>query len=1173
MALTVEEKKRLDKLGFANGGGYSDFLTGVQKQNPSSDKFLFIGLGGKGCSTVAHLKTEVSKKIKCPTNKKKPDNFEYLAIDTDDNSLKQLCHKGMGEVGLSNAPQDQEVFHLYDANLAAVLKDPGKWPDNIKSWMNESLSANLVGAGAGGIRQAGRGLLFGVDTIGKLWTSISNKFTRLEPGDETNLIVYVFAGVGGGTGSGTIVDIPYIVREIARKAGWAIKVYGYIFLPDTYNVERNSAPHIEKNSYAALQEIDSLMNLDNMQGAGHFKAFYAPDYVIDSTDNIFESCVLVSGKRRTGQVPEPARFSQRVAIDNVLTQITDTTDSNGQMISGSFLDNQSVAVKMKVNAMGDDIPKNAYFQYLGIGIGAVELPLDQMLAYVAKGVVDKMQAGWAIHATQQDADTALRSYGLDPASVGNQIIQDSAVGLFKYTKGMKDGITREMVKDQRWYNQIKALWMGYHTSMYEQWDIARQKNTSRVANNIAKDFQAKFTGPHFGIYFLRELLACRRVDGDLINGTLEQIKKDYYETQLESLINGARAGRQQAIADMNRIENGHYVFFPFDEYGEACVKRLVWEDKEYLYDHYVRKCLDEAIVDLKGKIAEVQKYIDIFAYIKGLIDGNYQLAMSGNMPSHAEYAKQLLDFSQDESEVKSVIAYLDKLLNQKTDAGLVTAFESKIWGNKKRWDSSSEDYDPIQTFVDFLEEQFSPIVQLSLDQFLMMHFKAEGVSEAINKMCDQIKQNASVLFPSIPQMPMSNLPSNNWIIVPANAGTLTHDVDAYVRGVSNAKAAHSSDRNRIYWYNLTAGIPMFALPDIHSYENEYKTNLKNNDFGVHLQETVVDNWRDLPLLDNRAFWPQGYVDQDEVRYMQLVQRNTDVLVKAGLIQQIESNNVEEQMGDTDLGDSTMPQTEQKPYKAYVLNDDVLTKKGKNEILTWCKNTYMQNPVYKDGLMDAGAGFVNELYNFCNTNRDSMREIPIQNGSMMMNITNSDNLYKAMRMQRFLYKRLCKTFEIYKECRDMIDQHNQTLLKNQKLNADIVRFAKLIKAGIIQIQDEEELAYYEDSMGKQTVFVNYFSLNPVEKTYAVYHVFEKFCEIDEQIVAELEKIHDEYIEQAKQDKEMINAYNSRGVQLKARANAAINQLNKYTEQQKFAMIGKPEMLNMLNNFYSRLNLYC
>lgn len=884
-----------------------------------------------------------------------------------------------------------------------------------------------------------------------------------------------------------------------------------------------------------------------MGNAGHFKAIYAPGYEVDSTENVFESCVLVSGKRGTGLVPSPDRFSQRVAIDNVLTQITDTTDNNGQMISRSFLDNQKVAVRMRVNAQGPNIPRNAYYQYLGIGIGAVELPLDQMLAYVAYGVVNKMQAGWNIHATQQDADTALRNYGLDPASVGNQIIQDSAVALLKYTKDMKNGITREMVKDQRWYNQIKSLWMGYHTSMYTQWDVARQKNTSVIASNIAKDFQAKFTGSTFGIYFLRELLANRRVAGDAINGTLEQIKKDYYETQLENQINGARAGRQQAIEHMNRIENGHYVFFPFDEYGEACVERLVWEDKEYLYDHYVRKCLEEAIADLEGKIAEVQKYIDIFAYIKNLVDGNYQLAMSGNMPSHAAYASQLLDFSQSTTAVQAVMTYLDAMLQQKTKTGLVTAFESEIWRNKKEWINSSEEFNPIQTFVDFLESQFAPIVALSLDQFLMMQYSQQSVAGAITAMCSQLQQNAGVLFPSIPQMPMSSLPSNNWIIVPANAGTLTANVTAYVGGVQNASVAYSSDRNRIYWYNLTAGIPMFALPDIHSYENEYKTNLQNNDFGVHLQETEEDNWNDLPLLDNQAFWPQGYVDPDEVQYTQLVQRETDAFCEAGLIQQ----------------------TNQGLYKAYVLNDDALTKTGKDEILTWCKDTYMK----KDGLMDAGTGFVSELYNFCTTNRDSIREIPIQNGSMMMNITNSGNLYKAMRMQRFLYKRLCKTFEIYKECRDMIDQQNQTLSKAQKLNSDTVRFAKLIKAGIIRIQDEEELAYYEDSTGKQRIFVNYFSLNPVEKTYAVYHVFEKFCEIDEQIVAELEKDHDEYIKQANQDKEMINAYKSRGAQLKAKVNEAINQLNKYTTQKDFAMIGKPGMPNMLDDFYKRLDLYC
>lgn len=54
--------------------------------------------------------------------------------------------------------------------------------------------------------------------------------------------------------------------------------------------------------------------------------------------------------------------------------------------------------------------------------------------------------------------------------------------------------------------------------------------------------------------------------------------------------------------------------------------------------------------------------------------------------------------------------------------------------------------------------------------------------------------------------------------------------------------------------------------------------------------------------------------------------------------------------------------------------------------------------------------------------------------------------------------------------------------------------------------------------------------------------------------------------------MINAYKSRGAQLKAKVNEAINQLNKYTTQKDFAMIGKPGMPNMLDDFYKRLDLY-
>lgn len=48
MPLNAEQKKRMDKLDFSMGGGYSDFLTDVNKVAPSDSKFLFYRTWRKG---------------------------------------------------------------------------------------------------------------------------------------------------------------------------------------------------------------------------------------------------------------------------------------------------------------------------------------------------------------------------------------------------------------------------------------------------------------------------------------------------------------------------------------------------------------------------------------------------------------------------------------------------------------------------------------------------------------------------------------------------------------------------------------------------------------------------------------------------------------------------------------------------------------------------------------------------------------------------------------------------------------------------------------------------------------------------------------------------------------------------------------------------------------------
>ena len=145
MSLTAEEKRKLDKLSFVNGGSYSVFMSDYSKMDAPDGTFLFIGLGGKGCQVVADLKTEISRKIQCSQNGMRWDHVEYLAIDSDDYDLRRLCGENFGEAGSNGVLQNQEVFHIYDSMSVAVLNHPHMRPDYIKEWMNESLAIWLDG--------------------------------------------------------------------------------------------------------------------------------------------------------------------------------------------------------------------------------------------------------------------------------------------------------------------------------------------------------------------------------------------------------------------------------------------------------------------------------------------------------------------------------------------------------------------------------------------------------------------------------------------------------------------------------------------------------------------------------------------------------------------------------------------------------------------------------------------------------------------------------------------------------------------------------------------------------------------------------------------------------------------------------------------------------------------
>ena len=103
----------------------------------------------------------------------------------------------------------------------------------------------------------------------------------------------------------------------------------------------------------------------------------------------------------------------------------------------SFLDNYDVMVADAISKLPDeDIPKDKYFKYLAVGVGAVELPMDQMMAYLAKGTFDKMREGWSQHANENDVEQELNNLYTRPNMLGGKIINKSTTPLFSYSKGL-----------------------------------------------------------------------------------------------------------------------------------------------------------------------------------------------------------------------------------------------------------------------------------------------------------------------------------------------------------------------------------------------------------------------------------------------------------------------------------------------------------------------------------------------------------------------------------------------------------------------------------------------------------------------------------------------------------------------------------------------------------------
>ena len=295
--ITEGQKANINLMNEDVGGSMSSSQIRVKTDgNP----VLIIGLGGTGIDALLHTKVILNKRFKLPDVPDKataiPENVRLLGIDSDTTSKTRKV------AGMSLS--ENEFFSI--SNNIVTLLSLSKKPSYITEWLDEKNLKRLIDDNDAGcataIRQCGRLLLFNkaLALFNKLRAIVSDLQVY-----GNKIQVFITTGICGGTGSGIFADVSYIVRQICGCMT-ETQITGILFMPDINISKVGPGAYntvLMKNGFASMKELEYLMNT-SQHPYDPFKQTYASGaggeaaYSVESTDNIYDSCILISEQAR-----------------------------------------------------------------------------------------------------------------------------------------------------------------------------------------------------------------------------------------------------------------------------------------------------------------------------------------------------------------------------------------------------------------------------------------------------------------------------------------------------------------------------------------------------------------------------------------------------------------------------------------------------------------------------------------------------------------------------------------------------------------------------------------------------------------------------------------------------------------------------------------------------------
>lgn len=258
---------------------------------------VLIGLGGTGIDCLKKIKNMMRQSVQPDRRDNSYGTIRFLAIDSDQDAMRDKAMEGISFLNLMGADSLERQYQRWQ-----IAERPEY------DWMDPGdIRGPLMGDGAGAQRKVGRYLF--MDCMDSFCRKMEESlFDLISVNGTKRIYIHLFTGLCGGTGSGIFLDVCYLLRE--RITAWlrfsSAKIVGYFFLPEV-NLSNMSflPPNVKncliKNGYAALQELDYCMHLE--QNGGAFAQKYAGGKQVLWEQAPVDVCHLIGAGDHDGETP------------------------------------------------------------------------------------------------------------------------------------------------------------------------------------------------------------------------------------------------------------------------------------------------------------------------------------------------------------------------------------------------------------------------------------------------------------------------------------------------------------------------------------------------------------------------------------------------------------------------------------------------------------------------------------------------------------------------------------------------------------------------------------------------------------------------------------------------------------------------------------------------------